>query len=641
MRNIYVLDADEGLTPEGLPKDGIKNLIAAIDNCGVNLDDTFQVNTPSCGKHYVYSLPEGVDLRNTQSVIAPHVDTRGTGGMIVWAGSVRSDGRIYQPANDKPIQPMPPSLVEFLKQERQKKKAEEFKGVWNGEIPSSRRNSTLTSIGGGMRRNGVEPAVIALSLQLINEQYSKPPLSKEEVGVIAQSLGRYNPTYSDTATGNAERFRDQNKNHVLYCSELNSWLIWDGKRFQRDTTLSIQEPAKQVGYVLRVEAEALPDTTVEEQKIKTGKALFAKQTLDNPLKFLQLAKSDPVIAVKAEDLDRHLYQLNCQNGVLDLKTGTLKQHSPEYRWTKIVPASFDPAAACPTFEQSLRYWFNDDQQMIDFMAQLVGMGLTGDTSEQKLVKMLGNGKNGKSVLADMVAYLAGDYASVTRPEVFLINAKGSNHNYIAEMRGCRFVFASEFPQGSKVNTALLKEFSGGEKIKGRQLYQESITFRPEFLLMTTTNWPWIVEGEDGAILRRMVIVPFDRVIPEELRDRNLIDKLKSEVDGILAWAVRGCLDWQRNGLRVPQKVTEQLDMYATNMDMFGAFVDERLTVDATAEIQASELHSAFNNWLEGKKEERVSQKVFGSIASRKFKPVRRKSGVFYVGVKLAKMTFGR
>lgn len=107
--------------------------------------------------------------------------------------------------------------------------------------------------------------------------------------------------------------------------------------------------------------------------------------------------------------------------VIQVSLVRLKPHSPDYRWTKIIPAAFDPAATCPTFDQSLRYWFNEDQEMINFIAQLVGMGLTGDTSEQKLVKMLGNGKNGKSVLADMVAYLAGDYTTL-----YLLNILSPN-----------------------------------------------------------------------------------------------------------------------------------------------------------------------------------------------------------------------
>jgi putative DNA primase/helicase len=130
---------------------------------------------------------------------------------------------------------------------------------------------------------------------------------------------------------------------------------------------------------------------MENNKAKK-KIAFAMKTLDNPLKFLQLAKSLPEIAVTADELDRELYKFNVQNGVIDLKTGELLPHNPSFKMTKISPASYNKDAEAPLFIKSLLYWMDGDQEMVDFMARLVGMGLTGDTGEQKLVKLLGNGK---------------------------------------------------------------------------------------------------------------------------------------------------------------------------------------------------------------------------------------------------------
>ncbi len=376
----------------------------------------------------------------------------------------------------------------------------------------------------------------------------------------------------------------------------------------------------------------LTENTEKNAKRKMG---FAMRTLDNPSGMLDEVKSIPTIAVSAEDLDVHPYLMNCQNGVVDLRSGQLLPHDPERLTTKISPASFTTEAQCPLFMNFLSETMLEDSEMIDFLGRCFGMALTGDTREQKMLLLWGPGKNGKSVLVDVIAHVLGDYSDVIRSEILMVSSR-SIHNYIAEMKGRRFISATETPYGEKLNAALIKELTGGDTVKGRQLYQTSQSFRIEALLTMVTNWKPDIQGGDAALMRRLMLVKFGYIVPDEKIDPLLASKLKEERDGILTWLVRHSLDWQRNGLRIPDKVRQEIETYRSDMDIMNQFLEDCCELDPSAEIRVSEFLSQFNYFLTSIGEPKISARGLNSLLNGRLKRKRKNDGWYFVGIKVVR-----
>ncbi|MFV0442161.1 MAG: bifunctional DNA primase/polymerase [Planctomycetaceae bacterium] len=165
--------------------------------------------TPSGGRHYVFRQPAGRDWRNTQGEIAPHVDTRGNGGLFIAPPSALVGGKRYQWVEgcelDVPREqlPEPPAwLVEILdrlgsgatNRPTSPSLARVAASPATGNvIPDGQRNGTLAKLAGAMRRVGMSQGEIQAALLKANADRCRPPLDPREVYRIAESIGRYEP----------------------------------------------------------------------------------------------------------------------------------------------------------------------------------------------------------------------------------------------------------------------------------------------------------------------------------------------------------------------------------------------------------------------------------------------------------------
>ncbi len=128
-----------------------------------------------------------------------------------------------------------------------------------------------------------------------------------------------------------------------------------------------------------------------------------------------------------------------------------------------------------------------------------------------------------------------------------------NQRKAATLAGPRFVCTSEVAEEHRLNEQLIKDITGGDTIEARRLYQEAFTFKPQFKQWMYGNHKPTITGTDDAIWSRVRMVPFE-VSFFGREDLELPAKLAAELSGILTWALRGCLDWQRSGLQPPAKV---------------------------------------------------------------------------------------
>jgi putative DNA primase/helicase len=347
----------------------------------------------------------------------------------------------------------------------------------------------------------------------------------------------------------------------------------------------------------------------------------------------KLARS--MVPIVPEMLDTDPWLLNVDNGTLDLRTGQLRPHRREDRITKLAPVAYDPLATCPQWEAFLDCIFDKNKNLIDFVQRLFGYSLTGEVSEQALVFLYGTGANGKSTFLLVLQALLGEYAEQAAPEL-LLQKKGDSHpTEVADLFGRRVAVSTEVEAGRSWSEVQIKQLTGGDRIKARFMRKDFFEFQPTHKLFVAANHKPRVRGTDNGIWRRIRLIPFCVTIPEHARDKNLVKKLQAELPGILAWAVRGCLAWQKDGLGEPAEVKAATEAYREEMDALGEFFDDCCIVGPKVEAKAQDLYGAYVKWCETNGERPMGQRSFGmALRERGFKD--RKSGVkVWVGVGLA------
>jgi P4 family phage/plasmid primase-like protien len=590
---------------------------------------TPMVRTASGGLHLYFKHPE--QHVRTGIRVAPGLDVKASGGYVVAPPSVGSNGRPYEwivaPEEAEPADP-PPWLMRLLERER----IEGTAAPVGERIPSGKRNDALASLAGTMRRRGMGEVEILAALQVTNEQRCQPPLEAGEVAKIASSVARYEPAdnvvsisansrstaqppqgYNLTDLGNAERFVAQHGEDVRYCFPWRKWMVQTGARWERDEAGRMHRLAK--GRVRGIYREA-SDAEDETRRKALAKHAAASESETRIRAMIELAKSE--VPVSPDEMDADPWLLNVLNGTIDLRTGELREHRREDLITKIAPVEYDPYARAPVWESFLERVL-PSEGLRGFVQLAAGYSATGDTSEQCMFIHHGPGANGKSTFQETIAATLGDYAMRTPTETLLVKRSGGVPNDVARLKGARLVTASETEEGRRLAESLVKDLTGQDTISARFMWAEWFDFKPTHALHLSTNHKPEIRGTDPAIWRRIRLIPWAVTIPPAEQDRRLAEKLRSELPGVLAWIVRGCLRWQREGLRAPEEVRQATGAYRAEMDVLAAFLADCCLRDKDEEAFAGELWGAWKRWCEETGEQAGSQKRFGGrLAERGF-----------------------
>ncbi len=426
-----------------------------------------------------------------------------------------------------------------------------------------------------------------------------------------------------TDMGNARRLVTQHGRDLRYSHTQDTWYVWAGNRWTPDDSGEVMRRAKATaisifGEVLNAESSAAR----EEIALHAMRSQSARSLLN----MIQVAKSEPTIPISLEELDSNPWLFNCPNGSIDLRTGELRQHRREDAITQMGPVPYDPAAACPLWESFLARVFPADASdpksgghagLIGYVQRLFGYGLTGDIREHVLPIFWGGGSNGKSTLIETVAQVFGGGYWAAAPDGMLMVRRTESHpTELARLYRKRFVAATETDEGHRLNTALVKRLTGGDMITARFMKKDFFEYAPTHkLLICTNDRPRITSG-GHAIWRRVALVPFSVKFwkpetgdmgPEYLRaDSSLPTKLKAELPGILAWMVRGCLAWQRDGLQPPAEVLVATGEYRDQQNTIGSFLTDRCEISNaggdTRDTPVKDLYAVYVEWAESNNE---------------------------------------
>ena len=413
--------------------------------------------------------------------------------------------------------------------------------------------------------------------------------------------------YLCTDTGNAERLADRHGANLRYCYPWGSWLVYDGTRWRVDDRGAAVRLAKDTARSIFEEAK---EAATDEAAKRLGKWASSSLSEGKLKSMIALAQSEPGVPVLPEDLDAPTDLLNVLNGTIDLRTGELREHRREDLLTKIAPVEYDPGAAAPVWAATLERTL-PSEAVRRFFKKLCGYALTGDVSEQLLAVLYGTGANGKSTVLNALLAVLGGYGMQAAPDL-LVAKKGSHPTELADLFGMRFVASIEVEDGSRLAESLVKQLTGGDRVKARRMRQDFWEFEPTHKVLMAANHKPTVRGTDNAIWRRIRLIPFTETIPPAEQDKQLPDKLRAEAAGILAWAVAGCLEWRREGLQAPEAVREATGAYRAEMDVLGAFLRECCELGPEYNVAAKDLYGAYKFWCEDNGERPETQRRFGS-----------------------------
>jgi len=518
------------------------------------------------------------------------------------------------------------------------------------KIAAGQRNTNLTSLAGTMRRRGMNAAEIEAALQETNRQRCTPPLDSSEVRGIAESVQRYDAaeeSFHLSDLGNSKRIVAAHGRDMRYCYPWRKWVVWDGRRWRMDDSVLAPELAKDLPGIIYAEAANCDDPDRRAALGKHAHRTEARARLDNAL---ALARSS--LPVAPSELNRKPWLLNAHNGTIDLRTGELKPHRREDLSTQIANVTYNPDAEAPRWERFLLEVMGGDERMVAFLQRAVGCSLVGSPVEHVLFFLHGGGRNGKSTLLGTVRVALGDYALEASHDLLTtISPNRSRHpTIIADLFCRRFVTTIEVERGAHMAEALMTWLTGGDTLRARRMREDAWEFDPQHTFWLAANNKPRVQSRTAAVWERIKLVPFevsfgdgpDFDFPREpgieqiLRGEDGDDSPdRGELPGVLAWAVEGCLAWQREGLDVPGEVRSATELYRDEEDDLGRFFDDECVVSDDLTVKFSDLWARYLEWCGNAVEKPVTKTALGrELTERGFAKDTSKSEAWRLGIGL-------
>lgn len=328
----------------------------------------------------------------------------------------------------------------------------------------------------------------------------------------------------------------------------------------------------------------------------------------------QIMESDTRVTARASAFDSDPWVLNTPGGTVDLRTGEMLPHDPDRMCSKITTVTPDVDMPTPEWDRFLDEATAGNKGLQHYLRRVVGYALTGSTKEQILVFMYGSGGNGKGTFLRAVTGIMNDYATSAPMTTFVQSDSDQHPTDMAGLMGSRLVTATETSEGRRWDEQKIKLLTGGDEVRARFMRQDFFSFIPQFLLVFAGNHKPTIRNLDYAMRRRFHIVPFT-VLPKVV-DGELDNKLREEWPGILAWMLRGCLEWQKDGLTPPEMVVEATEQYFEDQDPVGRWIEERC-VEADEATTLMDLFNSWEEWSNARGERAMSARwLQGSLETR-------------------------
>lgn len=395
---------------------------------------------------------------------------------------------------------------------------------------------------------------------------------------------------------NAQDFIDTCEKDVRHCVSTKDWYVWERLRWECDVhECLMMQRACEFSRELCERAQEMPTLSEAKMMAHRGNVLGNYPRLRA---MLNIARSDPRVTIPDTSVwDANPHLLGVKNGVVDLRTCQFVPPQREMMVTKTIATSYVEGAPCPKWDAFLEQVL-PDPEVRHFLQVSAGYWLTGDTSAQCFWFLYGSGANGKSTFLETLFRLWGEYSQRANAMLTLsLNSREAGIE-LSSVPGKRLVVGSEVSDGMRLNESLVKDLTGGDTITGRGMYKDTITFRPVAKMVMFGNHRPTISGTDGGMWRRVRLVPFTQVIPEEQRNPRLPHELLAEFPGILNWCLRGLAHYHTHGLPTPPAVHHATETYREDSDPLGEFLEEstQRMEESSERVLLNELYQKYGTW---------------------------------------------
>lgn len=414
---------------------------------------------------------------------------------------------------------------------------------------------------------------------------------------IAEQQGK-EPDHFRSDIGYADAIVRRHGDRLRFIVEEKRWLIFDPARgWLRDDTGQVRSLAADYARELyrdALESAKAMDPDVGKKLVSCMVTLGNGKRIDPALSFVA---GNPGVVIQADRLDADPLLVGVENGVVNLRDGSFRPHAREHLVTRRLATRFDASATAPTWEKFLGE-VQPEPEMRGFLQRLAGYCLSGEVREHYLPFHFGTGANGKGTfLEHALLKLAGTYgAKLTDSLVYHSDRGALPHLELANLCGKRFALGEENSEGGKLNEALLKSITGGDRQKGRFHYGNFLEYFPTYKIQLVGNHQPRIDGTDDGIWRRFLLVDWPVQIPTDRRDPQLKDKLAAEMPGILNWCLAGAREWLAGGLRPPASCTEATAAFRTKSDELAEFIADHFVEAPDSYVTKADMFDRYERW---------------------------------------------
>lgn len=425
--------------------------------------------------------------------------------------------------------------------------------------------------------------------------------------------------------GNAERVIDRHGSEIRWLTDIERWAYYDHGRWNLksantgvwtrvvDTINQLADEAPNYDAEPVTDAQGKEGASQREQFLAWARKQRMRPKLAAAREVLQ---AYPAVHTTMDAFDQPELLLNVANGIVDLTTGGLRAHNRGLYLMQQSPICYAPNATCPMWDKFLAGVMPDPERRA-YLARVVGYSLTACTGEQVMFIHHGEGQNGKGVFMRVVMGLLGDYAQAVPASTLMAkHGDGGIPNDIARMVGKRLLSTSETGRtaegrGKPLDEELVKRLTGEDPVSARFLNAEFFEFQPVGKIHLATNHLPDVSGSH-SMARRLQDIGWDVIVPPAKRIQGLAEKiLAREAAGVLNWAIRGCLDWQQQGLAVPESVTAKTREHIAQANPLATWLEEETDEVPDAVTENGQLYGSYTAWADRTRVKRpLSMKAF-------------------------------
>ena len=406
--------------------------------------------------------------------------------------------------------------------------------------------------------------------------------------------------YSWDEAGMADLFSECYQNDTRYCPEAKSWYTYDGGRWQKDVgSLLVSSKIKEFVRLMALYCGEIPDE--EKRKQYMG---FVSKMGDRRFRDRMMKDAADSMTIAAAEFDTHPYLINCKNGTYDLETMTFREH--DWKDFLTMQTNFDytmQEVTCPRWEQFIKEVTQDNKDKADYLQRALGYSILGTGKEECMFILHGKTtRNGKSTMLDAIQHLLGDYSTVAPVELICRNERQKNaeaaNPVLARLKGKRMVTMSESDTAGKLDEATIKQYTGGEDITARELYQSAITFKPQFTMWLSCNDLPAVKDKSLFASDRVRVIEFNRHFSDEEQDKGLKDYFETPeaMKGIFTWLVAGYFKYRRFGLKMCDDMKKVIKQYEKDNDLVLQFLEEKCEGMDEGYTKAKTLYDNYKIW---------------------------------------------